>query len=102
MNATRIHWYCEIAQGSILIAMFVTVLLAMYDMIPDIPFIVSSSPAPIMTYLTPISQGDMLIIMLITAYGAIWGLRLISAAMDGLRELNAIEEMIARQPIQPS
>ena len=102
MNATRIHWYCEIAQGTTLIAMFVAIIMMMYDMIPDIPFIATSSPAPIMKYLTPISQGDMLIIMLITAYGAIWGIRLISAAMDGIRELNTIEEMIARKSTQKS
>ena len=74
--------------------MFVAIIMMMYDMIPDIPFIVTSSPAPIMKYLAPISQGDMLIVMLITVYGAIWGIRLISSALDTLRELKSVEVMV--------
>lgn len=90
MLKTKFDYYSDIGTGSILVATFVLVQMAIYDLLPSpvIGGLLVVPQAPIMAVLAPMTQGDIVIITLLTAYAAIWGLRLISDSVCGLRELN--------------
>lgn len=92
MESKVFSYYCDIVQGSIMVFMFIAIQLAING-ISVIPMsIVDGIPqSEAMAALSPMSQGDLLIIALLTYYGVIWGLRLISNAIDGLRELSKID-----------
>jgi hypothetical protein len=88
----RIACYSDIVAGTVLFLMFIAIQLALYGMLPVPEAIVSAFPqAPIMATLAPISQGDILILTTLTAYGAIWGVRLIGDAIEKLRDLSELE-----------
>lgn len=72
--------------------MFIAIQLAIYDLLPIPPAVLSLVPqAAVYATLAPITSGDLLIISVITAYGAIWGVRLIDSATTKLREISLNE-----------
>jgi hypothetical protein len=91
--------YCDIAQGSILVLMFAALQLSMWGVDLGISAIASViPPAPIYESLAPITSGDLLLITLITGYGAIWGLRLISSAIGKLRSIPSDGSQFVNSP----
>ena len=88
----RFGCYSDILQGSLLFLMFIAVQLAIYDLLPIPAAIISLVPqAPVYATLAPITTGDLVTLTVITAYGAIWGVRLIDSAITRLREISSNE-----------
>ena len=95
LRRQRYGCYSDIVQGTIMFLLFIAVQLAMYDLLPSVPVAILSlvPSAPIMAGLAPLTQGDLVLITIITAYGAIWGVRLVGKAFEELRDIAEIESV---------
>lgn len=90
MNGIKLGCYSEILQGVLLVGMFFAIQLETWGIDFGASAIASFIPtAPIYQSLAPITSGDLVLITLITGYGAIWGLRIISDAIGKLQEINS-------------
>jgi uncharacterized membrane protein (DUF485 family) len=86
--------YSDIVQGSAFIVLFVATQLALYGMLDfSFPLVSGFPPSPVMAALAVPSQGDIVTWTIITAYGAIWGVRLIGDAIEKLRDLSELESV---------
>ena len=86
--------YSDIIQGSAFIVLFVAVQMALYGMLDFLfPLVSGFPPSPVMAALAVPSQGDIVTWTVITAYGAIWGARLIADAIENLRDLFELESV---------
>lgn len=90
MNGLKIGCYSDILQGILLVGMFVAIQLATWGVSTIPPAILSLIPtSPLYATLAPITSGDLILLTLISGYGAIWGLRMISDAIGKLQEINS-------------
>jgi hypothetical protein len=91
---TKWDCYSDMIIGSLLVFLFLIPQLAIYGLLPSAPMVSIANIMPhssMMDTLSPITQGDIVLLTVITGYGAIWGSRLFDAAYRKLRELSAIE-----------
>lgn len=89
LRRLRYGCYSDIVQGAGMFWLFIAVQLGMYDLLPIPASVISVFPsAPIMAELAPLTQGELVLITLVTAYGAIWGMRRIDSAITRLREIS--------------
>ena len=77
--------YLDILIGAITI----TLAFAAYLMEQGVGLGVGASTAPIYMGPTPATAGDVSVIVIITAYGSLWGIRLINHAITTIQTLNA-------------
>jgi len=85
--SNRFACYMDIIEGTALFLIFVATQLAMWNLLPAPSLLMAIPQAPAFIGLAPLTQGDLVVITLLTGYGAIWGLRMVSDALQGLRNL---------------
>jgi hypothetical protein len=84
----KLGCYTDILEGSMLVLMFAAIQLSIWNIWSPPTSIMSSIPhAAIYDTLAPTTQGDLLLLTVITAYGAIWGLRIVRSAISKLQAI---------------